>query len=55
MKFSDIKKEKKPARVVQDKDGKYQMREFNKDNSYLDRDLLKQEFIELSKLLDIPF
>ncbi len=54
MKFSNIKKEKKPARVVQDKDGKYKMREFSKDNSYVDRECDTFELYELAQLFDIP-
>ncbi len=55
MKFSDIKKEKKPARVVWDKDGKFHMREFNKDNSYIDRECDSFELYQLAQLFDIPF
>lgn len=55
MKFADIKKEKKPARVVQDKDGNYQMREYNKDNSFSDRECDAFEKYQLAQLKDIPF
>ncbi len=55
MKFSDIKVPKKPARVVQDIKGNYQMREFNKDNSYVDRECDAFELYQLAQLFDIPF